>query len=134
MDPSNYKYSNDTFMPYLFFFKYLAKRTFEENKSKCKLKLWIPDTIILNDRDLTAMWFYSSADGYIYRTDTFTARNAVTKFCEFSKDPNEVVAVIKKPHYRNMELIGNDTKPILDSEISLLFSTVMSIKGETTCL
>lgn len=59
----------------------MAKRTYEENNSKQKLKLWIPDTIILNDKDLTAMWFYSSEDGYVYRTDTFTARNAISKFC-----------------------------------------------------
>lgn len=67
-------------MPYLFFFKYLAKRNAEE--SRAKLKMWIPDTIIVNDRDLSGMWFYSGADGYVYRTDSFTARNAVQKFCD----------------------------------------------------
>ena len=38
--------------------------------------MWIPDTIVLNDLDLNAIWFYSSADGYVYRSDSFTSRNA----------------------------------------------------------
>ena len=31
----------------------------------------LPDTIVINDRDLPPMWFYSSADGYVYRSDKF---------------------------------------------------------------
>lgn len=114
LDPTRFKYSQDTFMPYLFFFKFLAKRNAEE--SKAKLRMWIPDTIIVNDRDLSGMWFYSGADGYVYRTDSFTARNAVQKFCDGTQTPDELVAVIKKPHFRNMELIGNETKPVIERE------------------
>lgn len=33
-----------------------------------------------------------------------------------------------------MELIGNDTKPILEREASLMFSTALSVKGEITCI
>lgn len=43
------------------------------------------------------MWFYSGVDGYVYRTDSFTTRNASMKFCEDSIDENELIAVIKKP-------------------------------------
>ena len=94
-----YKYSVDTFMPYLFFFKYLAKRCYDESDKHMKLKMWIPDTIVLNDKDLPAMWFYSSTDGYVYRTDSFTNRNAIDKFLEGSQNPNELIGVSKKPHF-----------------------------------
>ncbi|CAD8061259.1 unnamed protein product [Paramecium primaurelia] len=130
---SQYKYSHNTLMPYIHFFKYMAKR-YDETNQKCKLKMWIPDTIILNDVDLSAIWLYSSADGYVYRTDSFTSRNAAQKFTEGSNDPNELIAVIKKPHYKDMELIGNDTKPILQKDVQLLFSNAMSVKQEITCL
>jgi len=74
------------------------------------------------------MWFYSGADGYVYRTDSFTSRNASLKFCEGCIDDNELVAVIKKPHYKDMELVGNDTKPILNKDVAITFSNAMSVK------
>lgn len=77
LNPKVYKYSNETLMPYLFFYKYMAKRAYDDANKSSKLKLWIPDTIVLNDRDLPAMWFYTSSDGYVYRTDSFTVRNAI---------------------------------------------------------
>ena len=40
----------------------------------------IPDTIVLNDRDNPGMWFYSSADGYVYRSDMFVPKNVQVKF------------------------------------------------------
>lgn len=49
-----YQYSHDTLMPYIYFYKYLAKR---DEKG---VKLWIPDSIVFNDLDLPPMWFYSS--------------------------------------------------------------------------
>lgn len=73
-------------MPYINFFKYMAKR-YDDSDSKFRLKMWIPDTIILNDLDISAAWYYSSADGYVYRSDSFTSRNAANKFCEDSTDP-----------------------------------------------
>lgn len=39
-----------------------------------------------------------------------------------------MIAVIKKPHYKDMELIGNDTKPLLCKDIPLTFSNAMSVK------
>jgi LMBR1 domain-containing protein 1 len=43
------------------------------------------------------MWFYSSAEGYIYRSDMFVPRNVVVKFSEGTSNENELSAVIKKP-------------------------------------
>ena len=57
----------------------------------------LPDTIILNDRDCPGMWFYSSSDGYVYRTDSFIQRNVLTKYNEYATHDNELVAVLKKP-------------------------------------
>ncbi len=87
MEQRRYKYSKETLMPYLYFFKYMAKKPIdydfdEDDRSKSqRLKLWViyififfvklPDTIVINDRDLPPMWFYSSADGYVYRSDKF---------------------------------------------------------------
>lgn len=76
------------------------------------MRLWLPDTIVLNERDCPGMWFYSSADGYVYRSDSFVQRNVVVKFTEGAAQENELVAVLKKPHYKNLELVGNDVKPV----------------------
>jgi LMBR1 domain-containing protein 1 len=43
------------------------------------------------------MWLYSSAEGYVYRSDMFVSRNVVAKFCEGAKHDEELIAVIKKP-------------------------------------
>jgi LMBR1 domain-containing protein 1 len=61
MEERRYKYSNDYLMPYLYFFKYMARRE-DDSKQSYRLKIWLPDTIVVNDRDLPAMWLYSSTD------------------------------------------------------------------------
>ena len=61
-------------MPYLLFTKYLARKPDmpedEVKQSKAnRLKIWIPDTIVLNDENLPPMWIYTSPEGLVYRTD-----------------------------------------------------------------
>lgn len=87
-------------MPYLLFTKYLARKPDqpegEVTQSKeNRLKLWIPDTIVINDDNLPPMWFYSTPDGIVYRTDQFTTKNVAAKLSNYSS-PDELVAVLKK--------------------------------------
>lgn len=50
----------------------------------------------MNERcDLPAMWFYTSEDGYVNRSDTFDARNIITKLGSYSSS-EELVGVLKK--------------------------------------
>jgi hypothetical protein len=41
------------------------------------------------------MWFYTSQEGYVYRTDLYNYRNIVSKFTKHTH-PDEIVAVVKK--------------------------------------
>ena len=91
-------------MPFVFFFKYLAKKppsNIDGNPVKestiNRLKLWIPDTIVLHEKDLPAMWFYSSLDGFVYRTDIEPVHymKVVSKLSNYAS-PDELVAVFKK--------------------------------------
>ena len=45
------------------------------------------------------MWFYSSANGYVYRTDKFVAKHIVEKFSHEQQNPDELVGLLKKPHF-----------------------------------
>lgn len=60
-----------------------------------RLQLWIPDTIILNDREMPNYWLYTDQRGYVFRTDTFTSKNVVSKLANYTS-PDELVCVIKK--------------------------------------
>jgi LMBR1 domain-containing protein 1 len=97
MDERMYKYS-EVMLPFVFFYKYLAKKPDSNNGAQPskinRLKLWLPDTIVVNDGSVP-MWLYSSEDGYVYRTDTFTSKNVIAKMCNYSS-PDELVAVLKR--------------------------------------
>eukprot|EP00698_Gefionella_okellyi_P021437 TRINITY_DN694_c0_g1_i1.p1 TRINITY_DN694_c0_g1~~TRINITY_DN694_c0_g1_i1.p1 ORF type:complete len:868 (+),score=191.84 TRINITY_DN694_c0_g1_i1:77-2605(+) len=84
------------------FYKHLAKRpegSRQDQKSTSgHLKLLMPDTILYGDPE-GAMWFYTSKEGYIYRTDTFAERHVVRKIGE--KDETIVAAVLKRPHWEH---------------------------------
>lgn len=72
-----------------------------------RLKLWIPDTIVVNDSGLPEMWFYTSEEGYVYRTDSFNSKNVIAKLGRNAYE-QELVCVIKKPGFIQGELAGND--------------------------
>lgn len=95
-EEKKYKYNYEGVMPYLFFFKYLARKPFGNETKVNRLKLWLPDTIVINERgDVPPMWFYSSLDGYVYRTDYFNSKQIINKLSNYSST-DELVAVVKK--------------------------------------
>lgn len=136
LEERKYNYSYEGILPYVFFFKYLARKTDENNFGSdslyTRLKLWLPDTIVLNEKnDLPPMWFYTSEDGYVYRTDTFSMKNIVSKLSNYAS-PEELVAVLKKvylffilnyftskPAFYGGELQGNDVKLLSAKELSI---------------
>ena len=81
-------------LPCYYFWKYLAQKSEEFRESgnqpdqihknlNPKLKVWIPDTIILNDNDETEnfnFWLYSNEAGEVWRTDDFTQKNTVSRY------------------------------------------------------
>ena len=100
-------------MPYIYFYKLLAKKPNEEIKDvrENRIKMNIPDTIVSGEKDCSAFWLYTSEEGYIYRADSFSHQTITEKF--FSENnPDEIVAVIKKLQFRNLEMVGNDTRII----------------------
>lgn len=95
-DEKKYKYNYDSMLPYIFFFKFLARKPQTNDSKVNRLKLWIPDTVVINERgELPPMWFYSSMDGYVYRTDNFNSKQIVNKLSNYSSN-DELVAVLKK--------------------------------------
>lgn len=78
------------------------------------------------------MWFYSSVEGYVYRSDVFVQKNVTEKFTEGATHDDELVAVQKRPQYRHLELVGNDVKPILVRDLST--SNIMDSRGGIYCV
>ena len=111
----------DQIKPLIYFMKLLAKKTEEDQRIVNKLKLWIPDTIVLGDGDLPCMWFYSKPDGFVYRTDKITSQHVSTKLANYAS-PDELVAVIKTPIIRNGFPESNLTKLISARELPLASS------------
>ena len=94
-------YPDDSFQPSIFFFKFLAikpdleKENASVGKASPKLRLFIPDTIVLNDLDLN-YWIYTDINGYVTRIDE-TDADVVEKFKSADKDENELIGVSKSP-------------------------------------
>ena len=112
-------YPNDDFQPSIYFFKFLAnKPDYEkENKEKgkvctSKLKLFIPDTIVLNDLD-TNYWIYTDIEGYVNRVEE--SDNEVIEKFKPQNDKNELIAVSKMPIMRD-GLLGENQLTLLNLE------------------
>lgn len=83
-------------MPYLYFYKLLAKKEGEDVPDHHRLKLNLPDTIVYNDGDLPMMWFYTDAsNGLVYRQDNIGSRQVLAKLSDRA-DEDEIVCVLKK--------------------------------------
>ena len=96
IEERKYKYNYEAIMPFIFFFKFLARKPRGNETTINRLKLWIPDTIVFNERgELPPMWFYSSNEGFIYRTDNFSSKQIVNKLSNYSST-DELVAILKK--------------------------------------
>ena len=96
------EYPDDDFQPSIFFFKFLAnKPDYEKENSEkgkkptSKLKLYVPDTIVLNDLD-SNYWIYTDIEGYVNRIEE-TDSDVIEKFKSNDKDENELIGVSKIP-------------------------------------
>ena len=121
-------YPDDTFQPSIFFFKFLAnKPDYEKENSekgkppKARLKLYIPDTIILNDLD-TNYWIYTDIEGYVNRIEEVDS-DVIEKFRSLEKDENELIGVSKIPIMKDKRLDENQLTLLnLDELEKCLFS------------
>ena len=114
------EYPDDTFQPSIFFFKFLAnKPDYEKENSekgkppKARLKLYIPDTIILNDLD-TNYWIYTDIEGYVSRIEEVDS-DVIEKFRSLEKDENELIGVSKIPIMKDKRL-GENQLTLLNLE------------------
>ena len=141
-----YKYNYEGIMPFLFFFKFLARKPHGNESTINRLKLWIPDSIILNERgELPPMWFYSSNEGFVYRTDNFNAKQIINKLSNYSST-DELVAILKKvnnkkknktyklffkPCYKMGQelLVGNDIKLLSTKELNMITTSIFQAHG-----
>ncbi|CAK94849.1 unnamed protein product (macronuclear) [Paramecium tetraurelia] len=102
-DGKERQYTAD-FQRFIHFYKFLARRPDSEQSNQSvinRLQLWVPDTIVLNDKEMPNYWLYSDSRGYVFRTDTFTSKNVISKLANYTS-PDELVAVVKKQQFRNM--------------------------------
>ena len=113
------EYPNDDFQPSIYFFKFLAnKPDYEKENSEkgkictSKLKLFIPDTIVLNDLD-TNYWIYTDIEGYVNRVEE-SDNDVIEKF-KPQNDKNELIAVSKMPIMQN-GLLGENQLTLLNME------------------
>ncbi len=121
-------YPDDSFQPSIFFFKFLAnKPDYEKENSekgkppKARLKLYIPDTIILNDLD-TNYWIYTDIEGYVTRVEEIDS-DVIEKFKSVEKDENELIGVSKIPIMKDNRLDENQLTLLnLDELEKCLFS------------
>ena len=115
-DPK-YKYVSNGIMPFIFFFKYLAQTNTTDENLEC-LKLNLPDTIIVNEDDLSPMWLYTSKTGFVHKTENFVRKDILERI-GIVNSPDELVAVFKRPHYENQNVIGNDLKIFSTRDLNL---------------
>ena len=121
-------YIDDNFQPSIFFFKFLAnKPDYEKENSekgqppKARLKLYVPDTIILNDLD-TNYWIYTDIEGYVVRVEEIDS-DVIEKFRSIEKDENELIGVSKLPIMKDGRLDENQLTLLnLDELEKCLFS------------
>lgn len=94
IQPRKYKYSAETLLPFLYFYKLLALRPCEK-AHRNQLVLNIPDTVVFNDGDNPVMWFYTNDRGEVARLDNPPYFQITNKFGEGALD-KELVCVLKK--------------------------------------
>ncbi|EAS01971.2 Lmbr1-like motif protein (macronuclear) [Tetrahymena thermophila SB210] len=135
-DQRQYRYSKETLMPYLLFTKYMARKPdlpegeVKQSKNN-RLKVWIPDTIVLNDDNFPPMWFYSSPDGHVYRTDSFTSKSVAAKLSNYAS-PDELVAVVKKIQFRDqLNIAGNQVKLVSSRDLLTTVTNTFQVREPT---
>jgi len=138
-----WEYPNYDFQPSIYFFKFLAnKPDYEKEKtekgkiSPSKLKLFVPDTIILNDLD-TNYWVYTDIEGNVNRVEE--SDNDVLEKIKPKYGKNELIAVSKMPIIKDGILVENQLtllnineleKCLLANlEVKLLFKDLLKAKA-----
>ena len=113
------EYPNDDFQPSIYFFKFLCNKPDYEKENQergkictSKLKLFIPDTIVLNDLD-TNYWIYTDIEGNVNRVEE-SDNDVIEKF-KPKNDKNELIAVSKMPIMRD-GLLGENQLTLLNLE------------------
>ena len=113
------EYPCDDFQPSIYFFKFLCNKPDYEKENQergkpciSRLKLFIPDTIVLNDLD-TNYWIYTDIEGYVNRVEESDS-DVIEKF-KPQNDKNELIAVSKMPIMRE-GLLGENQLTLLNLE------------------
>ena len=113
------EYPCDDFQPSIYFFKFLCNKPDYEKEnqergkpSSSRLKLFIPDTIVMNDLD-TNYWIYTDIEGYVNRVEESDS-DVIEKF-KPQNDKNELIAVSKMPIMRE-GLLGENQLTLLNLE------------------
>ena len=114
------EYPNDDFQPSIYFFKFLTnkpdyEKEIGEKGKACtsKLKLYIPDTIVINDLD-SNYWIYTDIEGNVNRVEE-SDNEVIEKFKPLN-DKNELIAVSKIPIIRDDGLLGENQLSLLNLE------------------
>lgn len=76
--------------PTVFFWKELAAT--QKDNPICL----VPDTLILNDKDIEIMWIFTNEQGRISKDLNVNFKDFVSKVTNYST-PNELVAIVKRP-------------------------------------
>jgi hypothetical protein len=116
LEDSNSKKTQNSqgIQPLAYFWKYFLTN---ENEN-FKLKVNIPDTIVLNDIDINAFWLYTNELGLVEKNENFTSKDIVNRLGNYGNG-DELVALSKKPQYNIQgNLVGNDIKLMSTKEIS----------------
>ena len=112
-----WEYPNYDFQPSIYFFKFLTnKPDYEKDKADkgkiftSKLKLFVPDTIILNDLD-NNYWIFTDIEGNVNRVEE--SDNDVLEKFKPKNDKNELIAISKMPIIKD-GIIGENQLTLLN--------------------
>jgi len=110
----DYGENTDTdLQPSVKFFKFLAIKPDKEEiytksippKPIPRLKLYVPDTIVINDA-MATFWVYTDHNGHVRRS-MFSDRDTIEKFKSPVGDDNELLAIFKTPINKNERIEEN---------------------------
>jgi hypothetical protein len=109
-------YPDENFQPSVFFFKFLApKSDFNDNK-RPKLKLHVPDTIVLNDVE-TNYWMFTDLDGNVTKVDLNSDAAVLEKFKSTTNNNLELLGIAKSPIFSKKRFIENRSELLSYDEL-----------------
>ncbi len=99
-------YPDENFLPSVFSFKFLAGKSDTKGHKQTKLKLFVPDTIVLNDIE-TNFWMFTDTEGYVTKIDLNSDAAVLEKFKSPTNDNTELLGVSKNPIFVKNRLVEN---------------------------